>query len=243
MPNVLFIGYKNYSSWSLRPWLVLRWAGLPFEERVLRLDQPGYGQQQIADVKAVAPNGTVPALHVGGLADTLGSTPGGTQADGWVIWDSLAIAEWAAEQVAPGVLWPQDPALRAQARSATCEMHSGFAAVRRDLSMNIRRRMDRAPEWPEDTRRQLARLDELWSGLRAQHSHRGPWLFGTRSIADAFFTPVATRLRTYAVELSDAATAYRDTLLADADFLAWEADCVGDSWDASGHSVVDGLYR
>lgn len=231
MSNVLFIGYKNYSSWSLRPWLALRWAGIPFEERVVRLDQPGYGRQEIAEVKAVAPNGTVPALHAGGPAGRL------------VIWDSLAIAEWAAEQAAPGVLWPEDPALRAQARSATCEMHSGFAAVRRDLSMNIRRRMDRAPDWPDDTRRQLARLDELWSGLRAQHAHRGPWLFGTRSIADAFFAPMATRLRTYAVETSALATAYRDALLADADFLAWEADCVGEQWDASGCSVIDGLYR
>ena len=231
MSNVLFIGYKNYSSWSLRPWLVLRWAGIAFEERVVRLDQPGYGRQEIAEVKAVAPNGTVPALHADGPVEPL------------VIWDSLAIAEWAAEQVAPGVLWPEDPALRAQARSATCEMHSGFGAVRRDLSMNIRRRMARAPDWPDDTRRQLARLDELWSGLRARHAHLGPWLFGTRSIADAFFAPVATRLRTYAVDTSKATTAYRDTLLADADFLAWEADCIGEHWDAPGYSVIDGLYR
>ncbi len=227
MSNVLFIGYKNYSSWSLRPWLALHWAGIPFEEREVRLDQPGYGLQQIADVKAVAPNGTVPALH----------------ADGLVIWDSLAIAEWAAEQAGPGVLWPEDPALRAQARAAACEMHAGFGAVRRDLSMNIHRRMQRAPDWPDDTRRQLARIDELWSSLREKHAHLGPWLFGTRSIADAFFTPVATRLRTYAVGASDAATAYRDTLLADPDFLAWEAESVGDSWDASGYSVIDGLYR
>lgn len=227
MSNILHIGYKNYSSWSLRPWLVLRWAGIPFEERVVRLDQDGYGRQDIADVKAVAPNGTVPALH----------------ADALVICDSLAISEWAAEQVAPGVLWPEDPALRAQARSATCEMHSGFGAVRRDLSMNIRRRMDRAPEWPEDTRRQLARIDELWSGLRERHAHLGPWLFGKRSIADAFYAPVATRLRTYGVQGSDIATAYRDTVLADADFMAWEADCVGERWDASGYSVIDGLYR
>lgn len=231
MSNILFIGYKNYSSWSLRPWLVLRWAGIAFEERVVRLDQDGYGRQEIADVKAVAPNGTVPALHA--------DVPG----DKLVIWDSLAIAEWAAEQAAPGGLWPEDPLLRAQARSATCEMHSGFGAVRRDLSMNIRRRMERAPDWSDDTRRQLARLDELWSGLRARHAHLGPWLFGTRSIADAFFAPVATRLRTYAVEGSDIATAYRDTVLADADFLAWEADCAGESWDASGYSVIDGLYR
>ena len=224
--DVLYIGYKNYSSWSLRPWLVLRWGGLPFEERVIRLDQPGYGRQQIAEVKAVAPNGTVPALHSNGL----------------VIWDSLAIAEWAAEQVAPGVLWPEDPALRAQARSAACEMHSGFAAVRRDLSMNIHRRLRSEPDWPEDTRRALARIDELWTGLRERHAHLGPFLFGRRSIADAFFTPVATRLRTYAVAVSPTATAYRDTLLADPDFLVWEADAVPDSWDASGFSVIDGLY-
>lgn len=227
MSNVLFIGYKNYSSWSLRPWLALRWAGIPFEERLLPLDRPGYGRQEIAELKAVAPNGTVPALH----------------ADGVVIWDSLAIAEWAAEQAAPGVLWPVDPVLRAQARSAACEMHSGFAAVRRDLSMNIRRRMDRQPAWPDDTRRGLARIEAMWIELREAHAHLGPWLFGTRSIADAFFAPVATRLRTYAVPLSGIAGEYRDTLLADADFLAWEADCVGDDWDARGYSVIDGLYR
>jgi glutathione S-transferase len=217
MTHVLFIGNKNYSSWSLRPWLVLRWGGIPFEERILRLDRPGYGRQEIAEVKAVSPNGTVPALDAGGTT----------------IWDSLAIAEWAAEQVAPGVLWPEDSARRAQARSAACEMHSGFAAMRRDLSMNIHRRMDAQPDWPDDTRRALARIDELWRGLRERHAHLGPWLFGRRSIADAFFTPVATRLRTYAVPVSAIATAYRDTLLSDPDFLAWEADAISDSWDAS----------
>jgi glutathione S-transferase len=226
MPNTLYIGYKNYSSWSLRPWLCLRWGGIAFEERMIRLDQPGYGKQRIAEVKAVSPNGTVPALDANGLT----------------IWDSLAIAEWAAEQVAPGVLWPEDPALRAQARSATCEMHSGFAAVRRDLSMNIRRRLHNQPDWPDDTRAALARIEELWAGLRERHAQLGPFLFGTRSIADAFFTPVATRLRTYAVPMSETATAYRDTLLGDPDFLAWEAEAIPDSWDASGYSVIDGLY-
>lgn len=227
MPNLLYIGYKNYSSWSLRPWLVLRWADIPFEERILQLDQPGYGKQQIAEIKAVSPAGTVPALDANGL----------------MVWDSLAIAEWAAEQVAPGVLWPGDPSLRAQARAATCEMHSGFGGVRRDMSMNIRRRLDTQPDWPEDTRHQLARIEELWTRLRAQHEHLGPWLFGQRSIADAFFTPVATRLRTYAVPLTGIASSYRDTLLSDPDFLAWEAECVGDSWDSSGYSIIDGLYR
>ncbi len=226
MPNALYIGYKNYSSWSLRPWLCLRWAGIPFEERILRLDQPGYGRQQIAEVKVVSPNGSVPALDAGGTT----------------IWDSLAIAEWAAEQAKPGMLWPIDPALRAQARSAACEMHSGFAALRRDLPMNIHRRLDNQPDWPDDTRANLARIDALWTTLRERNAVLGPHLFGKRSIADAFFTPVATRLRTYAVPLSETAAAYRDTLLADSDFLAWEADAIANSWDASGYSVIDGLY-
>ena len=226
MSNVLYIGYKNYSSWSLRPWLCLRWGGIPFEERIIRLDQPGYGQQQIAEVKAVSPNGTVPALD----------------ADGVTIWDSLAIAEWAAEQAGPGELWPIDPVLRSQARSAACEMHSGFSAVRRDLSMNIHRRLDAPPDWPDDTRANLARIEAMWSGLRERYGHLGPHLFGQRSIADAFFTPVATRLRTYAVPLSQSASAYCDTLLADPDFRAWEADAIPNSWDASGFSVIDGLY-
>lgn len=224
--NVLYIGNKNYSSWSLRPWLVLRWGGIPFEERLIRLDQPGYGKQAITEVKTVAPNGTLPALV----------------SDGVPIWDSLAIAEWAAERVAPGTLWPEDPILRAQARSAACEMHAGFAAVRRDLSMNIHRRMATQPDWPEDTRRGLARIDELWRGLRARHAHLGPFLFGRRSIADAFYAPVAARLRTYAVPCSGAVAEYRDTLLADPDFLAWEADSLPDRWDASGYSVIDRLH-
>jgi glutathione S-transferase len=227
MTNILHLGNKNYSSWSLRPWLCLRWGGIPFQEHLIRLDQPGYGKQAIAEVKAVAPNGTVPALN----------------ADGVTIWDSLAIAEWAAEQVAPGVLWPADPALRAQARSATCEMHSGFAAVRRDLSMNIHRRLAHQPDWPEDTRTALARIEALWTSSREQHGATGPFLFGQRSIADAFFTPVAARLRTYAVPMPAIAEAYRDTLLADPDFHVWEADSLPDSWDASGYSVIDGLHR
>lgn len=217
MSNRLYIGNKNYSSWSLRPWLCLRWGGIPFEETVIRLDQPGYGKQAVAAIKAVSPNGTVPALH----------------ADGTTIWDSLAITEWAAEQVAPGVLWPADPALRAQARAAVCEMHSGFAAVRRDLPMNIHHRLAETPAWPEDTRAGLARIEALWTGLRERHAQHGPFLFGQRSIADAFFMPVATRLRTYAVPVSAVAGAYRDTLLADPDFLQWERDSLADSWDAA----------
>lgn len=228
MAITLYVGNRNYSSWSLRPWLLLRWSGLPFDTQLVRLDQPGYGRKAIAEVLAVSPNGCMPALHH----------------DGLVVWDSLAIAEWAAERVAPGVLWPVDPQRRAQARSATCEMHSGFAGMRRDLSMNIHRRVQvPAATWPQDTRDDLARIEALWTGLRERHAGDGPFLFGTRSIADAFFTPVATRLRTYGVGVGAVAQAYRDTLLADADFKAWEAEAVPDSWDQSGYSVIDGLYK
>ncbi|MGB5345351.1 MAG: glutathione S-transferase family protein [Woeseia sp.] len=224
MTNTLYIGPKNYSSWSLRPWLVLRWAGIEFREVYIPLDQPGYGVGQIAQVKAVSPGGTVPVLHV----------------DSLVIWDTLAISEWAAEQV-PSI-WPKDAATRARARSATAEMHSGFTGIRRDLPMNIKRRCPRQ-DWPEDTARNLQRLFELWNDCRDQYGSVGPWLFGERSIADAFYTPIATRLRSYSVALDAASQRYVDTLLRDADFLAWEQACETDVWDQPGYPVIDGLYR
>ena len=219
----LYIGNRNYSSWSLRPWLCLTWAELPFAEVVIDLDQPGYGQAQIAEVLAVSPTGRVPALHVDGLG----------------IWDSLAIAEWAAEQVPS--LWPADRSARAIARAVTAEMHAGFAAVRRDLSMNIRRRT-RAHGLPAETERELARLDALWTTTRAQFGGAGPYLFGARSIADAFFTPVATRMRTYAIELSPTAAAYRDTLLADDGFQRWEAQVLAEPARRFERSNVDEVY-
>lgn len=224
MTHRLFIGQKNYSSWSLRAWLALKWAGIPFEEMLIPLNQPGYGRQSIPDVLAASPNGTVPALH----------------ADGLVVWDTLAIAEWAAERCSD--LWPADARTRATARSVTCEMHAGFAALRRDLPMNIARR-HAVEHWPEDTMRNIARIEELWAGCRARHSGDGPWLFGKRSIADAFLTPVATRMRSYCVPLGADAAAYRDTLLDDAAFRKWEAACIPNSWDSAGYPVIDGLYR
>jgi glutathione S-transferase len=218
----LYIGNKNYSSWSMRPWLALKWAGIAFQEDVRRLGaDPGYGQQKTAHILAVSPSGRVPALHV----------------DGMVINDSLAICEWAAEQ--NKTLWPAESGTRALARSATAEMHSGFPALRRDLSMNIKRRMDREPDWPEDTRRDLARLFSLWTGARAAHAAHGPFLFGARSIADAFYAPVATRLRTYAVALPDVIGAYCQTIYADGAFREWEAGALSEVWDLAS---ADGLY-
>jgi glutathione S-transferase len=211
---ILYIGNKNYSSWSMRPWLALKWAGIAFEERVIRLGGEGYRQAKIPEIVAVSPSGRVPALH----------------ADAIVVHDSLAICEWAHEHAPAGALWPQDASRRAIGRSAAAEMHSGFAAVRRDLSMNIRRQMQSAPDWPDDTRADLARLYALWSDLRARFGADGPFLLGARSIADAMFAPVATRLRTYAVETPADAQAYCATIFADAAFQEWERGAFAETW-------------
>ena len=219
---VLAIGNKNYSSWSLRPWLALRWGGIPFEEQLIPLGGEGYGKSRIPAVRAVSPSGRVPALRVGDV----------------VIHESLAICEWAAEQ-APA-LWPAHPMVRAVARAVACEMHAGFAAVRRDLSMNIRRRLDREPAWPEDTRDDLARLFDLWSSVRAAHGRGGAFLVGQRSIADAMFAPVATRLRTYRVAPPPAVAGYVAALLDDEHMLAWERDALAEPWTIES---AEALYR
>ncbi len=219
---VLHIGNKNYSSWSMRPWLALKWGGIAFEENVIPLGQEGYGRSEIKEVRAVSPSGRVPALHV----------------DGAVIQESLAICEWAAEQTP--LLWPADPLMRAEARAAATEMHAGFAALRRDMSMNIRRRLDRAPQWPADTRADLDRLFALWGGLRARYSGEGEFLFGPRTIADAMFAPVATRLRTYAVDAPPAAQAYCAAIFADPAFQEWERGAEAETWTLE---QTEALYR
>ena len=206
----LFIGNKNYSSWSLRPWLALRWAGVAFDETLIPLQGPGYGQAKIAAVLAVSPTGKVPAL-------TIGNT---------TIWDSLAICEWAAEQApansdGTSSLWPKDGVERAWARSTVAEMHSGFSAVRRDFSMNLRRRVT-PKAVADDVSVDIGRICALFTQLRTQFGARGPWLIGERSIADAFYAPVVTRFRTYGVPLTPVLAHYSETVLTDADFKQWE---------------------
>lgn len=217
----LFIGNRNYSSWSLRPGMALRWAGIDHEQTVIDLDQPGYGEAGIAAIAKVSPTGRVPALHVAGA----------------VVWDSLAICEWASEAGASPLL-PSDAVLRARVRSAVAEMHSGFAALRRDLPMNVRRRCV-ARGLPEDTRRDVARVDALWSQLCGEFAAAGPYLFGTRGLADAFFMPVVTRFRTYGIGLSAAAQAYCETMLADPAFREWEAAALA---EPARFSATDALY-
>ncbi|HVW30159.1 MAG TPA: glutathione S-transferase [Polyangiaceae bacterium] len=212
MRPVLYSGNQNYSSWSMRPWLALTWAHLDFELRVIPLGGPGYTKRQVKDVLAVSPSGTVPALHV----------------DGDVITDSLSICEWAAERVP--TLWPADRAARALARSAACEMHSGFSSIRSELPCNIRRRTE-PRTLSEDARREVARVEAIWSSLKTRFGDGGPYLFGANpTIVDAFFTPVATRFRTYGVSLGAPSRAYADALLENAAFREWEEAAKREPW-------------
>ena len=208
----LYIGNKNYSSWSLRPWLALRMAKIDFDEVLIPLGGDGYGHGRIAEVRAVSPSGRIPALRVGELT----------------LWDSLAISEWAAEQRPEAGLWPSDPMERALCRSVVCEMHSSFAALRNEAGMNLRRRTGPRP-WSDDARDDIARLTSLWNELLASHGE-GPFLFGARSLADVFFTPVATRMRTYGVALDAVSARYVDRLLGDEDFREWESAALAEPW-------------
>ncbi|HEX3700965.1 MAG TPA: glutathione S-transferase family protein [Phenylobacterium sp.] len=200
----LVIGTKAWSSWSMRPWLVLKHAGAAFEETLVELRRGGPSE---AEISRHSPSGLVPALKDGDL----------------VIWDSLAICERLAETY-PG-LWPADPAARALARAAAAEMHSGFHSLRGECPMDLAAE-PRVAELSEATHKDLRRLVALWSELLARHG--GPFLAGGWSIADAFYTPVATRIRTYGVKLSDFGDAgpageYAERLLETPEFKAWEA--------------------
>jgi glutathione S-transferase len=195
---ILHIGDKNYSSWSLRPWLALRHGGVSFEERQHLLPERNDGPPAFS---AVSPTGRVPALELGG---------------GVVIVESIAICEWAAELAHS--LWPEDPLARAQARSLAAIMHADFAALRNDAPMNIRRRTDSSRMTPQGLA-DAARMDALWRDALAKSG--GPWLFGKWSIADAMYAPAATRFVTYGIPRSPEAEAYIQALYAEPHMAAW----------------------
>ena len=200
MTLALAIGNKNYSSWSLRPWLVLRQAGLEFEETRI----PLYGAESRAALLAWSPSGRVPVLRHGETA----------------IWDSLAICEYLAESFPEKRLWPRERDARARARSVSAEMHSGFAALRAQMPMNVRasgRRVARTAELGSD----LARVAELWRDCLAEKTARGPFLFGEFSIADAMYAPVVFRFATYGVQLGKAEQGYADAVRTLPAMRAW----------------------
>jgi len=206
----LLIGDKIWSTWSMRPWLVLKRSGAPFTERLVRLrTEPTYDNI----VAAGSPSGMVPVLKDGDLT----------------VWDSVAICEYLAEKFPEARLWPADPAARALGRAAVAEVHSGFASLRGEcpMDLSLRTRADLS----DATARDLRRITALWNELLKRFG--GPFLLGDWSIADAIYTPVATRIRSYGVLLSDhgdtgPAGAYCERLLETPEFLVWEKDALAD---------------
>ena len=203
----LFIGNKNYSSWSMRPWVLMRQTGIAFQEVMLRFDSFDSGSTFKAGLKDITPVGKVPVLTD----------------EGFAVWDTLAIAENLAEQFPEKNLWPADPQARARARSICAEMHSGFAGLRSACPMNIEAHLPEvgalALRDQPAVRADLQRVIALWSGLLTEY--QGPMLLGAFSIADAYFAPVVMRLVTYALPVPAEVKAYMDRLCALPGVKAW----------------------
>ena len=211
----LIIANKNYSSWSMRPWVLMRQAGIAFEEVMLPFDDFEPASPFKTSVRALSPAGKVPILRDGDLA----------------VWDSLAIAETLAERFPEKHLWPADSAARARARSVCAEMHAGFTSVRTHCPMNIEASLPEigAIVWRDKTglRSDVARIQAMWEGLLQEHG--GPMLFGEFSIADAYYAPVCMRLRTYALPVSDTVRAYMDRVTALPAVAEWIADALAEA--------------
>ncbi|HEX7955177.1 MAG TPA: glutathione S-transferase family protein [Burkholderiales bacterium] len=189
----LVIGNKAYSSWSLRPWLLMKQAGIEFEEIRVSLYAADAKQQLLRH----SPSGKVPVL----------------KDDGLTVWDSLAICEYLAEKYPQRHLWPEQAGARALARAISAEMHSGFANLRSKMPMNVRRQLPGRAGEPE-VAADIARIEAIWNDCRMRHGAHGPFLFGAFCIADAMYAPVASRLRTYGVTVAGAAGQYAQALLA-----------------------------
>lgn len=200
---VLVIGDRNYSSWSLRPWLALRHAGIAFDERPVKLRQ---GEATRAAIAVQSPTGRIPVLK---LADA-------------IIPETIAIIEWANEAAPDARLLPEDGLARALCRAASAEMHAGFAALRNQCPMDIAQRLP-APPMTADLARDIARVEVLWRDCRHRFGQDGPYLFGHFTMADAMFAPVATRFASYGIELGQTARDYVATIYRDHHFQAWQA--------------------
>ena len=210
----LLIGNKNYSSWSMRPWVLLTQAGIAFDEVYVRFDSFDANSTFKKVLQDVSPTGKVPLLLDGDLA----------------VWDTLAIAEYLAEQYPQHNLWPQDRAARAQARSICAEMHSGFTALRGSCPMNIEAHLPEigALIWRDKpaVRADLHRIASMWTDLLSAHG--GPMLFGQFSVADAYYAPICMRIKTYALPVPEAVAAYVDRVCALPGVRAWVAGALAE---------------
>ena len=206
----LAIGNKNYSSWSMRPWLALRANDIPFVETVIPLytDNPADKEQILSFSRA----GKVPVLVDGDIT----------------VWDSLSIIEYVAERYPEAKLWPDDVAARAHARSVCAEMHSGFMALRNECGMNLHRPVG-AVTLSADAKANVARVQEIWRECRACYGAEGPFLFGRFGAADAMYAPVVHRFRTYAIEVGPEARTYMETMMALSAFQQWTRDGIAET--------------
>ena len=199
----LIFGNKNYSSWSLRPWFLLSYHEVPFDEVRIALFSENYKQR----ITEYSDAGFVPVLKNG---DT-------------TVWDSLAICEYVSETFLSNRGWPEDPKIRAHARACSAEMHSGFPNIRTEMPMNVRA-MGRVVEISEPINKEIARIDTMWTQLREIYGSRGPWLFGEFSIADCMFAPIVFRFRTYGISLPSASSKYMETMLEHPAVRRWMND-------------------
>jgi glutathione S-transferase len=205
----LVIGNKNYSSWSFRPWIAMKVAGIAFDEVVISLDAPDFKPR----VSKIAGTGKVPAL-----------------ADGNVhVWESLAILEYLAEKFPAAKLWPDAPAARAHARTIASEMHAGFVPLRRACPMNMWRPVKKR-ELGDDTLANVRRIEAMWRDCRARFGGGGPFLFGAFGAADAMYAPVVSRFHTYGVEVGPEARSYMDAVMALPAWAEWKAAAVKEPW-------------
>ena len=213
MPPRLVIGNKTYSSWSMRPWILMRALDIAFDETVL----PLYSEETNATLKSLSPAAKVPILIDGDVT----------------IWDSLAIIEYLAERYPDVAVWPRDPAARAQARSLAAEMHSGFLSLRRAFPMNLGRTPKRPklePEVATAAAADLARIEAAFAAARERFGKDGPFLFGAFSAADAMYAPVVSRLHTYAAKVGAGTQAYMDAMMALSAWRDWAAGAAAEGW-------------
>ncbi|TMJ18913.1 MAG: glutathione S-transferase family protein [Alphaproteobacteria bacterium] len=208
----LIIGNKAYSSWSLRGWLAVKQSGLPFQEITVPMFDEAWDKR--TQGQEFAPSGgKVPILWD----------------EKTVIWDSLAIIEWLADKTDRARFWPRDDAARGMARSMAAEMHSSYANLRRELSMNVRKNFP-TPDLDEEVKGEIVRILELWAQARARHGSGGPYLFGTFGAADIMFAPVVTRFVTYAIPVPRFAAAYIETILDHAWMQEWIDAAQDEPW-------------
>ncbi len=210
---LLIIGNKNYSSWSLRPYMSLAVAGIAFDEKLIPFGQPVGNPEFLKQIRRYSKAGLVPVL----------------QHDGLTVWDTLAIMEYAAETWPDKNLWPVDKAARAMARSMCAEMHSGFRHLRDTCPMNLRKQ-SKAIVMSDAVLQDVARMEYIFAQAHKLHGKDGPFLFGKFSNADAMFAPALTRLETFAIPVSKSTTKYINAVLSTAAFQQWKADALKETW-------------